>query len=470
MHLPESYFMRTFTSLALLLAAACSGGGSSGSSPATPSAAGTVEVVIDTATGSDALVQFQVVAATLATDTGGMTGNLLAAPKMLTLADPMAATDGVTLTGVPSGTYSSLRLGIAPQSGMALYPNGTTVPVSTAFELAIPLADALVHDSSRASWVVVGHFGSAPAQSSTAAFSWTPMLRGYGAETQVELSDLAVALVESTGLTATDPVRGGAPLHLSFEAGCTFFDDSGNSVPNSGVFLANVARDDSVSCRGLLRRDGSYALDQIQQAPPVTVGNQRSRLIGRITSIDAGTRSFVMTVLAEARRGEHHFLPLPAEARVDASSAEIELSRGQHVAFATLAVGNLVKVEWQSRQPNNNGPENVVAREVEVAPSGGVGMRPEWQGRVDAVDLQQRTITVVPRGNDPIVIEGQSVNSVTVHVGTNVSIERRANHGGGRSSIQLSEIVAGRDRIWWRGTVVAANEIEASSVRVRDDG
>lgn len=93
-----------------LVPAACGGGGGGGATAggnATPNQAGSVYVALDTATGSEALVQFQVAAVALNGADGSLTGNLLGTPQMVTFADPSGELDGLALARTDRG----LRLG-----------------------------------------------------------------------------------------------------------------------------------------------------------------------------------------------------------------------------------------------------------------------------------------------------------------------------------------------------------------------
>ena len=80
----------------LFAAAACSSGSEGDTANVGPSV-GAVNVVVDTATGSDPFVQVQVVGARLERIDGAATGNLLMAPVMLKLAHPSGEPDALTL-------------------------------------------------------------------------------------------------------------------------------------------------------------------------------------------------------------------------------------------------------------------------------------------------------------------------------------------------------------------------------------
>ena len=130
------------------------------------------------------------------------------------------------------------------------------------------------------------------------------------------------------------------------------------------------------------------------------------------------------------------------------------------------AEGHLAKVKWTSRSIQN-GVTVVVAREVEVTIEPGVAMQAEWQGRVQSVDVAASRIVVVPRNDDPIRFGGVSLPEVTVVVNENTLLQRREPAGGGRFAIALGDIVAGEDRIWFRGRVVGPDVVAATWLRVR---
>lgn len=442
-----------------LLLAGC-GGGSSSPAGGRTDTAGAVLVVVDTATGSEALVQFQVDAAVLEAADGTTTGNLLANPHLVRLADPSGEVDGLVLRDVPSGEFTQLHLFVVPSSGASLQPDGGVLAANTAVDLVVPITDGLQHSSLATSHLVIGHNGAAPVLGSTAM--WTPQMSARADGATVDLGQLDVALVENPMVTARSALLDDSLLRLEFAAGCTFRDDSGASHGRDD-FLRGLG-DDSLRIRADLRRDGRCVVSQIERSRR----DDNPRLIGRITALEPATSTFVMDVQARNGRDGWTLLPTPETVRIDASGARLERPNGSAIGFADLQVAHLVKVRWISRSTPAGALPLLVAREVEVT-GGPVGMRPEWEGAVQAVDTVAGTITVVRRHDDPIVVQGVSVVSVTVVVTGTTTLERRERHGGGRSSITLADIVPGADRIWWRGTVTGPTTIDATSVRVREE-
>ncbi|MBZ0153388.1 MAG: hypothetical protein K8J09_17825, partial [Planctomycetes bacterium] len=191
-------------------------------------------------------------------------------------------------------------------------------------------------------------------------------------------------------------------------------------------------------------------------------------LLGRITELRPLETSFVFEVQAELRRnGERRLLDPRVEVLVRAAGARLHRSGGHVVmAFADLLVGDFAKVEFTQRTPVPGDRDEVLAREIEV-PGAALMPSPEWQGFVTAVDVGAGTIMVGPWHDDPIVIEGVVVTSVVVSVGAETTIERKAQGGGGRTPIGLGDVLAGGDRIWWRGEVTGPQAVAARWVRVR---
>ncbi|MFY9343303.1 MAG: hypothetical protein WAT39_12480 [Planctomycetota bacterium] len=446
--------------VALLALAACGGGGSS----ATPAAANDrpVYVVIDTATGTESLVQFQVAAAVLTRSDGTTTPNLLANPEMVTLADPSGEADALTLGAVPAGDYAALHLMLVPGSGTALQPDGAIVPVQSVVDLTVPIADGLQH-ANVDSWLVLGH-GTAPAPGA-GQLAWNPALTARTGSTSQQLVGLRVANVEAMGVAANLACADDGIVRVEFGADCTFGDDNGGMSAGRDDFLRGLGRADELSVSGDLQRDGRCTARHVRRSG----GNDGPRLLGRITELRPATSSFLMDVQAEVRRGERRLVSPPVTVLVLAANARLERPDSRTVlAFGDLAVGNLAKVKWTSRTPVAGGPDEVVAREIEVS-AFGAPMQPEWEGRVQAVDAAAGTVVVVPRNDDPIVIAGVSVQQVTLAIGAGTFLERRTGSSGDRITIGLADIVPGQDRIWWRGVVTGPSTIDATWVRVRVD-
>ena len=455
-------------SLALSSLAACGGGGSSsanaGGNPG--GGVGWVYVAVDTAAGSDAVVQFQVAAATLGRDDGSVTGNLLASPAMVTFASPTGELDGLALQHVPTGAYANLHLVLVPGSGFARYADGSTASVQSAGELVVPVGEGLQHDASRHSYLEIGHNGTPPPAGGAGTVTWVPDLAGRSDGSLASLDSLRFVQVEGQGVTATWGRADDSPLHVSFGAGCEYFDDSSPTAGGS-AFAQSLSGSDDLAVEGELHRDGTFVAHRAHRRH----GGDDPRLIGRIVELRPATASFVFDVQAEVRR--HGLAPQVGATQVLVLTQQAVLqTHGDHLPlqFGDLQVGQLAKVTWTTQTPVAGSLTEVTAREVEVGSGAGAPMSPEWEGSVQAVDTVAGTITVAPRGNDPIVIDGVSVSSATVHVDANTAIVRRAQHGSGQSSIGLGDILAGQDRIWWRGTVTGPDSVAATWVRVRVDG
>lgn len=452
--------------LALALSAlqACGGGGGGASGQVDTNAPGSVGVVLDTRTGTGELVQFVVVGAALERADGTTTRNLLSQAVEVTFADPTGDVSGLRLGGVPSGRYERLVLALAPGSGSLLGSDGVVRTIDAAPVVTIPIADGLQHAETGVSWLAVGH-NQAPVIRSGSSLRFEARLGGRAEGSELEIAGLEPVQVGPTSVEARLPASGGGVLALEFAAGCTFGDDESNDYSSAADFVAGLGSDDDLRACGTLDRDGRFLVRHARRGR----GNDGPRLIGRIVELRPATTSFVLRVQAEVRRGERTLIDPPADVLVDATQARLQRSNAQVVlAFADLAVDDLAKVKWSSRTPATETElATVVAREVEVPGSAGAAMVPEWEGLVQSVDVDAGRIVVVPRNDDPIFVDGVSVASVDVLVGTDTVLQRRERQGPGRFAIGLADIVAGEDRIWWRGTVTGPSEISANWVRVR---
>jgi hypothetical protein len=456
------WFVRFLLPLALV---ACGGGGGAGVTPAAGSAS-TVQVVVDTATGGDCLVQFQVAAAQLASADGTRTGNLLREPQLVTWSDPSGEVSGLQLLGVPRGEYAALHLLLVPGSGAALAADGGVRPLGYAgTELTVPIADGLQHADPGSSWIVLGHNAAPDVIVEAGGLRWVPEFAGRTDDGPVELAGLRPLVVQNGGVTASMPAAGDALLRIEFAPDCTFGDDQSNSYGGRGDFLAGLSQADELRVRGELGRDRRCLVRHARRGR----GSDGPRLLGRILELRPAATSFVMRVQAEVRRGERRLLATPVEVVVRCAQARLQRPDSRvRLAFEDLAVGQLAKVKWTSRTVEN-GVTIVVAREVEVTSGPGEPMQPEWQGRVQSVDVAAGRIVVVPRNDDPIVIGGVSVPEVVVLVDGDTVLQRRERQGPGRFAIELGDIVAGEDRIWFRGRVTGPATVDAVWVRVRQE-
>jgi hypothetical protein len=443
---------------------ACGGGGGSGGAAAAPGGDGTVPVVVDTALGADGLLQFLVTAASLERTDGSSTGNVLAAPLVVTFTDPSGEASALTLAGVPPGSYRSLDLLLAPETGIVVRADGSVQPATTAATLRIPLREELVLRAPVRGWLLVGNDPGSALVDVGGTTSWLPRLSGRFDASEVRLADLRPRSIGSDSVSTTAPFASEATLQLDFAPGATLEDDQGTTYGSRAEFLAGLSSDDDLRIGGELRRDGSCLVRRARRGR----GNDGPRLLGRIVELRPAATSFVLRVQAEVRRGERRFLQPPVDVLVLAAQARIvRPDAPATIPFGALAVGDLAKVKWTSRTEVPGALTEYVAREIEV-PDGNVPPQVEWQGRVDVVDLATSRIVVEPRGDDPIVIGGVVVSSANVDVTATTTIERRERNGGGRTTIGIADIVVG-DRIWWRGTVTGPATIAASTIRVREE-
>lgn len=449
----------------LSLFAACGGGGGGGAAPGTPAGtAGSVHVALDTATGTGGTVQFLVGGAVLRRTDGSHTGDVLATPAVVTFTDPSGELSYVSLRNVPSGDYDALQLMLMPNTGRQLAEDGTHRSLDSALAIDIPLRENLRHDAAGSSWLVVGHEVGNTVQAAGSTFTFAPSLAGRTDGSHHAVGGLRTARRQDDRLWVLQPGTDGGVLEIEFGDDCSWSDDGSNSIGSRSEFLAGLGSDDDVRVEAEVHRDGRLVAHRAHRSSR----NDNPRLLGRIQAIDAASASFTLRVQAEVRHGDHTLLAVPVDVRVLAANARLEQNDSHAtLPFAALAVGNLAKVKWTSRTAVAGQLDDVVAREVEITTGAGAPLQPEWEGRVQAVDLLAGTITVQRRGDDPIVIGGVSVAQATLTIGAGTQLRRQGNGGGGDVAIPLAAIVAGQDRIWWRGTVTGPAAVAATWVRVR---
>lgn len=449
--------------LALLLAACSGGSGSTGAGQPSPTTAGSVVVVVDTRASSDQYVQVQVAAAALESESGAVTDNLLPESIMLTVGDPAGEPAGLRLAQVPTGSYRAIRLLLVPDSATALALDGTTSPVGNPVDLRIPITEDLQHSAQLASWLIIGH-DTPPLSDQGSTLQWNPVMSARLDGTSVQMRELALPVVQGTQLMATASALEDASLELDGAPDCIYEDEDGTPFSSQQAFFQSLSLDDTLVAHGDLRRDGSLAASRIRRSGR----SDRPRLLGTILNIDPVTETFEMRIVATRRSGNQTTLPVPEIATIRAQTARIEASDGLPTTFAALVVDQLVKVKWLSRS-TASGQIEYVAEEVEISSIHNSAIEPEWEARVLSVDPATQTIVIVPRNNEPIIIQGASVPQADVLVDGSTVIERKSNQGGGSFPISLSEIQPGTDRIWVRGIAVAATIIEANRIRVRED-
>jgi hypothetical protein len=422
-----------------------------------------VHVLLDPAAGTAATVQSQAISATLRQADGSMTSNLLAAPTNVALSRPSGEAEPIELRHVPDGVYHELHLTFAPSTGVAQFEDGSHHSVDLVSPtLVIPLEDSLHHGAGHDAWISMRHSRTEQLHASGSRHQWSPSLTARpAADDSIEGTEMHVISREANGFAATIPGDDHGVVHVEFEAGSELFDDHGGRRGGRDDFMRGVQVGDDVFVSGSLRSDGTVSGRRMRHHGDGSV----TRVVGRTTSVDPVALTVEMDLMGSVEHGHRSVAQVIEHVVVTIGSAPIRDSRTQvALMFADLVVGARLKVAVASR----NG-SNVTAREVEVESRDGSPSFPEAEGRVSEVDLQANTITVLPRGNDPLVVNGQPVSSVTVHVNTATQLFRMERSGGGVAPIPLANVLAGRDRIWVRGATDANGVVQATWIRVRQD-
>ncbi|MCB9881575.1 MAG: hypothetical protein H6832_11005 [Planctomycetes bacterium] len=440
---------------------ACSGGGSSSSVSAGPRS---IQVLIDTSTGSQDLVEARVDIATLESASGAFTENLLDAPQTLAWSHPLASPSGLDLKNVPPGGYVALHLVVGQASVRVRHGNGQSESVLVpSFAFRIPFEEALVAPGF---WLHVRHrVPLALTRDSAGQAMWQPDLVARRGELQpvTEVSATARGSGSGTMLASLDNA-GGMLVMLGFDDSSKLSSDTQSGSLTRDRFLELHGRSGELEVSGDMRRDGSILVHSAHGRDSASSGTE-SKVYGKITSVDATTKSFrVQVQWIERGAAGLQRDPLP-ELNVLTGSARIHRSSDKltNLDFAALGTGQIVEVEWKGSQ---NGPD-IMAHEIEIEDSSSGGsIGPEIEGKIGRVNVTKSEFVVVPRNNDPLWVGGKQVASAEVVVSSATRLVRKTDSG--LVSIGLNDITT-TDRVWILGRVVSDTRVEASLVRVRDD-
>ncbi|MFO1053028.1 MAG: DUF5666 domain-containing protein [Planctomycetota bacterium] len=446
---------RLLVLLALLLPIACGGGGSSGSG----GGAASLALHVDTAAGSSDLISARITAVVLEASDGSLGSNLLPAATTVTLVDPTGASAGLALR-TPTAT-AAVAVHLLVEGGVASVrradgSNGIVTLPGSDLRLAFASATVVLPTT----LLGLSHNG-VPSLTARAGggFDWTPDLRVAAvADVVLSVADAEVMSVDRANGRMIVTLGGFQDLSFELSVPSTAHlvgEDGGGRGRDD--FLAECSSGSQVSFDGI-----SHSSREVECHSLHHHGAEHGELelIGRITALDAGTSHFTLDVQAARRRGVLvDFATGPID--VDASSAAIHLSRHSvqtAVGFGDLSVGALVEVEGSD--PSGGA---MTARSISLEDDQQHHQQGETEGEVVGVDVGAGTISVGPRGNDPLLLGGAAVTGITVTVDAATSILRR--NGSSLTAITLGDILA-RDRIAVRGEITAPQELHASWVRV----
>jgi hypothetical protein len=461
--------MRNFSNITffLLLLCSCSGDGS----PSTPSVnpaneRGTLSVIIDTRSGDDAWVQFQLAGAMLEYPGGLRTENLLKEARILTVGDPSGESIGFDLGVAPTAEYSALHLIFTPGTGIVREASGVTRSVTGPTDVRVPIADGLLHERSSVTWLVIGH-DAAPLDLQGTVSAWNPQMSARPDQAEVSLGGLAYPQVQATELLATATTVENSVISIDESGQCIYRDEDGTQLPSQSTFYGAVTVQDDLSVRGYLSRRGHLDAIELSRKPSY----DEPRLIGRILSIDENNRRFEMRVQAVNQRGSGILLEAMRDVWIDALNARIEAPNNENLIFSILSLDQLVKIKWSSVSlGSTNGLDTYQATDVVVPGPNSNQYQAQWQGVVASIDLVTSTLVIEPRQSNPIRVNGQIVSQATVQVDSGTTLERRPSSiNGSREVITLSDIIPGSDRTWVSGIPTGTATIQATRVRVRDE-
>lgn len=445
---------------ALLPLAACSGGGGGSGG----GGAASLSLLIDTAVDGQTTLAGRFEAVALERSDGALTTNLLAAPADLVLADTVGAPVLLRLQAPPAATYVALHLLLGADvrvTGADGVRNGV-VPSRVDQRIAL---EAPVVVAAATTWFELRHRSQLALQSrNDGRFDWTP---DFGCR------------------RGDDRLLGGSSLHIVSVAAAAFSFDATPSLDSSSVTLTVRVPASAI----LTRSDGAGTLDratffgllalgrevrvqgQMSSSMEITAtavhlddtssGSGENKVIGRIGSLDGGTRSLVVQVLRIVRGGAGLDASRLPALTVDATTASIHRSGARHLplAFSDLAVGQVVELEWRGAVVNNS----VRAHEIEIESDAGAGGQIEIEGAVGEVRTGEGAIIAVPRGDDPLIVGGVSVNSARILISASTVLFRADDAS---VPITLAQVQPG-ERIWVKSYTLNGIDVAARVVRIR---
>lgn len=211
----------------------------------------------------------------------------------------------------------------------------------------------------------------------------------------------------------------------------------------------------------MLTADGSFS---VRRAHRRSRGVGEGKIYGQITELVAATPAIKVQVqeIVRATPGlQTSPLPLLTVLTVDAFIYRSG-ARTTRLKFGALAVGQRVEIEWRGAVAD----ATVRAHEVEIedGSGNGGGFGNEIEGAVGSIDVAQGLLVAVPRGDDPLLVGGQSVPSATIVIGANTVITREVDNSTTRVALAQAQV---GDRVWIWGRVVEPRRVEAVAVRLR---
>jgi hypothetical protein len=403
--------------LALSVIAACSGGSSGSDASGPVPTAGTVQLVFDSAAGSDARVTGTIQAVAFENAAGVVVGNQLDDPVDVVLADPDGAFSSVSVRDPGPDVYSKLHLVFAGGTVRLQHPDGQDerVQLSSANQV-VPIDPQRVFPKDDDRIIVI--VNRRPYTGGPGGNIVEPDLGGGPTDTvPVRYARMTVLSIDSVNrqLVAELSIDGAPSVDVLFAMPSLLLrDDAQLGVDD---FLAGLSIGSTIQVvDGELETDAQggrtltvYAAVDLGLEDPNGNG-RKSEVHGCIASIDSVAETFTLGLFT-VDKGVHNLPdPLPGTLAVAADGARIKwvprLGRHTgHLPFSALQVGMSVEVEWHGPALTGSVPAHKVDIRDEVA-------SPLWSlgGAVTGVDATSDELTI--ELGDPLAVGSSSYASV----------------------------------------------------------
>ena len=449
------------TSIVFLLGAGCGSGGGGGA-PGNPQPQ-SLFALVDTSTGSDALVTARVQGVVLEDGQGARMPLALDRPAEVVLAHPAASSSMLELPAPSSGAWSTMHLVIQADSVRARLGSGPERSVE------VPNGVMTVHFAEKLTPATRGfairHAKKLELQDQNGRLRWTSVLVAMAPE-GVLLKDAHV-VVDSVDVDArrahgrlVDNER--LAVALEFPESARLVRDTSNELLSPTRFLEGLTNGSRLIVDGIMDRERRIQVSAAIHSVEDRDDNKKSKVEGTIAEILERDKAFKLRVV-RVKKNRAQLPAAPFTLHVRAASSKIRyLGRlSRHFRdFASLRRGMFIELEFK-------GPARelaVDAFKIKIKSLDRAFLH-EVRARVKSIDLAAKSFVVTPI-EGRLKIGKKELEEARVHVNDATLIVLEQNDQ--RKVIGLDDLRA-LDHVRMIVRLVGDKDLEAELVRVLRD-
>ena len=447
-------------SLAFLLGAGCGSGGGGGA-PAKPGPS-TMFMLVDTASGSDALVTARLQGIILEDDQGQRLPLSLPSVSEIVLAHPGGSSSVLQLPAPSVGAWSTMYLVMEPNSARARMQSGVERSVDLPNGVVSVLFGERLAPTTRG--FAIRHAKKLELQDQNGRLRWKSTLVAIAPrstmlkDAQVEIESVDVQARKASGrLRQSDRLL----VTLDFPSSARLIKDTSNEPLSPERFLSGLGKGARLIVDGIMDREQRIQVSAAIHSSDKDDG-QKSKVEGTILEILDQQKAFKLRVL-RVKKNKAQLPEAPFTLHVRAGSSKIRylgrLSR-QFRDFASLRRGMFVELEFK-------GPARdlaVDAFKIKIK-SLDRAFFYEVAARVKSIDLAEKTFVVVPM-EGRLRFGKKELSVARVHVSESTLIVREQKDQ--RTIIGLGDVRV-LDRVKMIVRLVGDNALDAELVRVLRD-